>query len=119
MSDLELLKTDIIPQTETHTEIRMTDTYNDYEFKEDNINQDEDKNAKENELHDPIRSMAKNNNHINFKVIKNKNKQLKEISSTNSDADEKKKELEVLLDNFNMNIRKKKCAENYIELLIG
>jgi hypothetical protein len=124
ISDIDLLKTETIPQTETQTEIRMTESFDDYEMKEDHIIEDDDKSVKENDIMDNIdKNSTKKNNQINFKVIKNRNKHLQDTSNNNSnhsEEDKKKKELEMLLDNFNMNLKKKrKATENYIEFLIG
>ena len=80
--------------------------------------------VKENDIQDQTdKNSTKKNSQINFKVIKNRNKHLQDTTMNNSnhsEADEKKKELEMLLDNFNMNLKKKrKATENYIEFLIG
>jgi hypothetical protein len=95
----------------------MTESFDDYEVKDDQINQEDDKSSKEAYSQEGITlNYPKKNTQINFKVIKNRNKQ--NINGT-SDED-KKKELEMLLDNFNNSLkRKRKNSDNYIDFLIG
>jgi hypothetical protein len=95
----------------------MTESFDDYEMKDDQINQEDDKSSKEAYSQEGLTlNYPKKNTHINFKVIKSKNKQ----NIANTSDEEKKKELEMLLDNFNMSLkRKRKNSDNYIEFLIG
>jgi hypothetical protein len=60
--------------------------------------------------------IEKNKNHINFKVIKNKDTDMLKEDLTEFNKDEKDKELEKLLDNF----MSRKCSfkKNYLDILI-
>ena len=126
MNEIDSSKSDIIPLIETQTEIRMTETFDDIDSKEDQMIQDyNNESSKDQENTDPINnSTIKKNTQINFKVIKNKNKHLEMNQDTNNiikpEEEDKKKELEMLLDKFTENInRKKTYTDNYVELLIG